>query len=357
MSSSNCPPQLHLTLPPNATSFKRSFEQFGFDLDSPVGADAGSSSGSSSSGSDRNDRSKRARSASHSSRGDTDESSSSRNSSSSFRSDSEDSALSSSRSLASNPSATHLHAMTSYLQPPRLPTPDLPDVEMADYPLEGPPRPVTPPTPPPVITTRDDLFRLSLDRLGGFDSEALSLRESRIHAIRSPTPPPTLPPLVLTSTLVDGHLNPTPAFPTSRSESSALADSLYHIDLPISSRLQAAGRHSPSFHTFAGLSTAPRTSSHELRGTEGSGRRGEPPPYLPRSVTLIMTPNTITPRHQHLRCLSPHRRLGATPRTGRVPVIGHSDPVILTTYRHPGRKLSPRTARHSAIDWIRLSTF
>ncbi|KAJ7929979.1 hypothetical protein B0H13DRAFT_909253 [Mycena leptocephala] len=30
------PPQLQLSLPPNTTSFKRSFEQFGFDLESPL---------------------------------------------------------------------------------------------------------------------------------------------------------------------------------------------------------------------------------------------------------------------------------------------------------------------------------
>ena len=34
--STNCPPQLQLSIQPSTTSFKRSFEQFGFDLDSPV---------------------------------------------------------------------------------------------------------------------------------------------------------------------------------------------------------------------------------------------------------------------------------------------------------------------------------
>ena len=39
--STNCPPQLQLSIQPNTTSFKRSFEQFGFDLGSPVGSGAG----------------------------------------------------------------------------------------------------------------------------------------------------------------------------------------------------------------------------------------------------------------------------------------------------------------------------
>src|SRR5258708_14614087 len=34
--STNCPPQLQLSIQSSTTSFKRSFEQFGFDLDSPV---------------------------------------------------------------------------------------------------------------------------------------------------------------------------------------------------------------------------------------------------------------------------------------------------------------------------------
>jgi hypothetical protein len=63
--SSNCPPQLQLSLQTNTTSFKRSFGQFGFDLESPGGAtDAGGSEVNNS-----NDRNIRARSASSFSEG------------------------------------------------------------------------------------------------------------------------------------------------------------------------------------------------------------------------------------------------------------------------------------------------
>ncbi|KAH6904145.1 hypothetical protein BKA70DRAFT_539492 [Coprinopsis sp. MPI-PUGE-AT-0042] len=65
MSDSTLPPQLHLSIPPATTSFKRSFEQYGFDVDqSPVDNAEGTESNSNGdhSGSQRNERNKRARS-------------------------------------------------------------------------------------------------------------------------------------------------------------------------------------------------------------------------------------------------------------------------------------------------------
>ena len=73
--SSSRPPQLQISLPTETgTSFKRSFEQYGFDLDTPLnssGESSGSSGGTTSLGTgNRNDRNKRARSSSSSSNSD-----------------------------------------------------------------------------------------------------------------------------------------------------------------------------------------------------------------------------------------------------------------------------------------------
>ena len=179
--SSNCPPQLQLSLHPNTTSFKRSFEQFGFDLASPVEV-----SGSSSN--DRNDRNKRARSeSSFSDRTD---------STASSQSSTLTSGSSSSSSPSSNEDEPSLTEVLSEnpLGPPRLPTPVIQDIEMPDYPSAE-------------RNSLDSLssqvqaghsYRLSLRRFNAFDSQDTILRQSRQSSpaiSRIPTPPPVLPPL------------------------------------------------------------------------------------------------------------------------------------------------------------------
>ena len=288
MSSSNCPPQLHLTLPTNATSFKRSFEQFGFDLESPVGPEAsssGSSHGSSgaSSSSDRNDRNKRARSASSSSGSDESAgtSGSSRSGgvdgSNSFRSDSEDSGPFMTTPPSLNTSPTHLHVVNSFLEPPRLPTPDLPDVEMTDYSLEQVSRPASPPMlSPSSLLQQDDLFRLSLDRLSALESRLSLLRES--HSVRSPSPPPTLPPLSLSSTLDSSRSNPaTTSFLLSHPEHPPFPESLYHLNLPF-----PAPRRQVSDDMFVANPDDQANLSHEIHNAEGTRSRGD------RMVSILL---------------------------------------------------------------------
>ncbi|KAG5726839.1 RING finger protein 38, partial [Termitomyces sp. T112] len=139
--SSSCPPQLRLDLPAPSTSFKRSFDQFGFDLDSP----AAPPDGPAPSPSDRN---KRARSASSfDGGGDSDSDDDGDDNNNDDDSDDTTSSSSSSSTLAS----TH--------DPPRLPTPS------------------------------QDTYRISLDRFTAFDTQIAALRQS--------TPPPVLPPLDL----------------------------------------------------------------------------------------------------------------------------------------------------------------
>ncbi len=179
--SSNCPPQLQLSLHPNTTSFKRSFEQFGFDLASPVEV---SGSGSN----DGNDRNKRARSeSSFSDRTD---------STASSQSSTLTSGSSSSSSLSSNEDEPSLTGVLSEnpLGPPRLPTPVIQDIEMPDYPSAE--RNSFDSLSSQVQTEHN--YRLSLRRFHAFDSQDTILRQSRQSSpaiSRIPTPPPVLPPL------------------------------------------------------------------------------------------------------------------------------------------------------------------
>ncbi|KAI3607561.1 ring u-box domain-containing protein [Moniliophthora roreri] len=245
--SSN-PPQLHLTLPANTTSFKRSFDQFGFDLESPVGsAEAGSHGaiGASSSNS-RSERNKRARSASSLSDGNNSTSStgsstlgsSSSGSIHSERSqgDADLSAPSTTRAISSN----ILGAMP--FEPPRLPTPDIQDIEMPDYPLgdtadepedfELHSSSSSPPAEGEPVS--EDSYRSPHQRIVDAFSPAAVLRSSRPRSpiiTRLPTPPPTLPPLSLQDDSTPLHENVIP-FLNSRNQPSSRSDSPYEFGSP-----------------------------------------------------------------------------------------------------------------------------
>ncbi|KAK7062660.1 hypothetical protein VNI00_000148 [Paramarasmius palmivorus] len=209
--SSNCPPQLHLTLPANTTSFKRSFDQFGFDLESPVGAvEAGGSRGSVGASSSRNERNKRARSASSLSDGNSSMSStgSSTLASSSNHSERSERAAEPSVPSTSRPMASNLLG-TMPFEPPRLPTPDIQDIEMPDYPLGDPADESedydlsSPSSSPPSAEgepVSEEGYRSSHERVDVFQPSVPALRSlgPRSPSIaRLPTPPPTLPPLSL----------------------------------------------------------------------------------------------------------------------------------------------------------------
>lgn len=212
--SSNCPPQLHLELPPNTTSFKRSFDQFGFDLDSPQGA----SDAAGASASDGNDRNKRARSASSFS---DDEGSIASSSSSTLASGS--SPISGDSSTPGDSMSSHLavpprlaavphlslNLARSSFEPPRLPTPEIQDIDMNDNPLREPGEaeeasPASQANTLNLISVAstpsqaEENYRLSLERFNAFDTQIAALRRSHSPSLpRSPTPPPVLPPLEL----------------------------------------------------------------------------------------------------------------------------------------------------------------
>ncbi|KDR70165.1 hypothetical protein GALMADRAFT_890275 [Galerina marginata CBS 339.88] len=256
--SSNCPPQLQLSIQPSTTNFKRSFEQFGFDLESPVGASEAGSSGSNNG----NDRNKRARSSSSFSEG-SDSTDGSRSSTLASGSESGSSLMSLSRGeptraggigssdLLSRPIVVLTPELSTRasLDPPRLPTPMIQDIDMADY------------TPVQEENTAfsanlaaqsqvqqrasEDRYRLSLERFNAFESEISVLRRSQPPSpavARSPTPPPTLPPLSISgnrarisaSDLAFFHPSPRPSTPLF-----VAGETFFHLDSPSSTHAQS----------------------------------------------------------------------------------------------------------------------
>ena len=229
--SSNCPPQLQLSLQTSTTSFKRSFEQFGFDLESPGGAtDAGGSGANNG-----NDRNKRARSASSFSEGSdsTDSShlstiaSGSSGSSLSRHGDANDSTTSSIAVLGASLS-TH-----SSLEPPRLPTPDIQDIEMPDYPVDSSESfagSLAPQVPDP-----EDRYRLPMDHYNPFRNETGLRRPQSSSSLvpRSPTAPPVLPPLYISEDQTRLSTSPIPFLhPSPQLHSTSHAGSFFDDESP-----------------------------------------------------------------------------------------------------------------------------
>ncbi|KAA1477936.1 hypothetical protein DENSPDRAFT_627407 [Dentipellis sp. KUC8613] len=222
--SSPDPPQIQLALTPNTTSFKRSFEEYGYDLESPVdtSVSSASSSGSGStdslaagSANDGNERHKRARSGSFSSDSMGASASSHRMGASSSR-NAGISGNASSTSHSPAPSTHQLPTLTPDSSPPPLHplsnevlllSPEPPEVEMVDAaPQDDPPPPTIEWASSPLPSAEQ--FRISMERFNAFDSQISSLRSARgtmsDPARSSPSPPPTLPPLSLPSPDLDG---------------------------------------------------------------------------------------------------------------------------------------------------------
>ncbi|THH18152.1 hypothetical protein EW146_g2788 [Bondarzewia mesenterica] len=202
--SSTDPPQLHINLPSNTTSFKRSFEEFGFDLDSPIDASGGSASGSNdnSIANEGGERCKRARSESSSS-GSLGISGSSSMVASSSGSSRISSLSGHSRSSSPVRSAMYPPAVASVagssavvIEPSIVSSVEEQDVEMTDSPPSEGAHLNFPTGPGPDY---DEQFRVSMERFNAFDTEISALRQRSTPIHISPSPPPTLPPLALPS--------------------------------------------------------------------------------------------------------------------------------------------------------------
>ncbi|KAJ7781036.1 hypothetical protein B0H16DRAFT_605201 [Mycena metata] len=240
MSSQNIPPQLQLSIPP--TSFKRSFEQFGFDLESPsavphshdpIDGTSTTSASSSSTRGQEGDENRRKRARSASSLSDPEDRSSDASSStlSSFSASTSADSDSLSHSSSSQTAARRhllldlglgrglgssvalgLGMAAAELQlgssepPPRIPTPELldnEDVDMPDIDLSGFSPPVQHEEEP---ASPAEHVRRSVDRFNAFERHISVLRSSSPPVIPLPSSltsrqaslsPPTLPPLPL----------------------------------------------------------------------------------------------------------------------------------------------------------------
>ncbi|KAG0697217.1 hypothetical protein DFH29DRAFT_163035 [Suillus ampliporus] len=216
--SSEYPSHLHVSFSPNGTSFKRTFEQFGYDSGSPMTSSALQASGSgtathnvptgSSSSSNGNERNKRARSTSSSSVSDRSADSSRSSEYSTARSSASLSETSTTNdhniSLDQNrrspvyPVASIASTSSTLASPtPTLPSSEPQDEVMSDvsaFPLDIPR-----PAPAPEVassTTTHDTLRNSIERFNEFDSHIAALRRSHSRTPSwLPTPSPVLSPL------------------------------------------------------------------------------------------------------------------------------------------------------------------
>lgn len=221
-SPGGCPPQLHLSLA-NTTSFKRSFEQFGVDLESPIGSTPGSSvsagesrpgtgSGSASDGNDR----KRARSEGSSSSSGTDISLSTSEMPSSSGDTSgltSDAGSAASHSVASSPAHSPLSGILAQGDSETM------DVEIVDSSLAHPTEDLSNWTSAmeesvaPSAPTNSQHYGEVLERIHAFESEISALRRSpstslppELPPIR-PASPPVLPPIVVEDEYTLGPLS------------------------------------------------------------------------------------------------------------------------------------------------------
>ncbi|KAJ3508581.1 hypothetical protein NLJ89_g5677 [Agrocybe chaxingu] len=199
----NCPPQLYLSLQTTATSsFKHSLEQYGFDLESPMGHNTDARG---SSGSNGNKRSKRARSSSSSSDG---------NKSSSSTISSESSKISPvTENSSPNSSTSRLIDMPDYAIDEQPFVPNLmPQTQHQQQPQQMP----------------EDRYRLSLEVFHTFDGEISVLRQPQTFS------PPSLPPVNLSNNeprIPFLHLPPRPTTP--------LSEAFFSHDSPSNTRVQS----------------------------------------------------------------------------------------------------------------------
>ena len=214
--SSTDPPQIHITISSNSTSFKRSFEQFGFDLDSPVDANSSSSASPGSNAlsvGEGGERSKRPRSDSSSSGSGGSSGSSSRAATGSSSSRVTSESPSRVRSPPCPPMSAAAAGSSSSLHPEQPPVHPLlaqEDVEMLpSVPLDRP-RSYSPPSIWHPLQTNEssdsgfsEHFRVSMERFNAFDAEISALRQRSSPPVRITATPPTLPPLSLDSPNLD----------------------------------------------------------------------------------------------------------------------------------------------------------
>ena len=225
--SSSDPPQIRLSLPQSASTFKRSFDQFGFDLDTPLDPAAVASTSATDEhrpGPSNGDRNKRARSDSITPN--SADQSHSMDSSPGSSSSHTISSGSSSHAVADHRDAPPAVAATRYPQTPES-DPVFPsglggELNHASGLFDTPPLETSLAEPSTTVwsnplssntgTNQNDQFRLSMERFHAFDSQISSIRARPPPLpFRVSSNPPTLPPLTPSSPAEHSHSHISPA--------------------------------------------------------------------------------------------------------------------------------------------------
>ena len=309
MSSSSDSPQIRLSLSQSASSFKRSFDQFGFDLESPLDSAAvASSSGTDEHrpGPSNSDRNKRARS-------------NSVTPNSAEQAHSTDSSPSSSSSHTMS-SASSNHALANHSNPPPAAAavrhPQTPEndpvfpyslgeqLTHTSFPLFDPrPLEASPGEPPTASawsnslsstgssTEQNDQFHLSMERFHAFDSQISTIR-SRPSPLPLRVPPtPTLPRLTHSSPIEhsDSHTGLAVSLPSVESSTSRprpLPLPLRTLPTPTLPRFPLS---SPIEHSDPHISpttpSRPSVESSSYTSTSTHASAPVPPQTVPPSTT------------------------------------------------------------------------
>ncbi len=316
--SSPDPPQLRLSLPSTASTFKRSFDQFGFDLEAPVDSSLVASSSSTDEhrpGPSNADRNKRARSSSVTPN----------NNNSTEQARSIDTSSPSTSSHSTSSPSNHLS--TSHRDPPLLPPPPSttrhqrppnndsndpvfsPGLSLGEEPTHAPtllfdssssnpslinaPISTSWPNPPSSAnpsSEHNEQFRLSMERFHAFDSQISTIRARPSPLpLRPPSNPPTLPPLTLSSVVEHSnvHLNSVVSLPSVES---------FNYTAP--SAQPAAAPPPPAAPPVASPTIAHHHSDMSPLGFEEFGEFGEMMGFLPEhnSTSRNVDRSAVRPR-------------------------------------------------------------
>jgi hypothetical protein len=352
--SSSDPPQLRLSLPQSASTFKRSFDQFGFDLDTPLDPTAVASTSTTDEhrpGPSNGDRNKRARS-----------NSVTPNSADQAHSIDSSPGSASSHTMSSGPSshavADHRDApppvaATRYSQTPGSDpvfTSGLGgELNHASGLFDTPPLETSPAEPSTTSlwsnplssntsTNQNDQFRLSMERFHAFDSQISSIRARPSQLpFRVSSNPPTLPPLPPSSPIEHSHphISPTVSLPSVESLSYASTSAQASASAP---PLMAPSSTTSPDQYRSDMSPLRFEELGELREMMGFYERNPNSPSIDRPI--------VRRRHQSPPLPDNSERSRINPLFGRSPATHVAENIS----RNPSMQSWPSDRRNAIID-------
>ena len=352
--SSSDPPQIRLSLPQSA-SFKRSFDQFGFDLDTPLDPTAVASTSTTDEhrpGPSSGDRNKRARS--NSVTPNSAEQAHSMDSSPGSSSSHTISSGSSSHAVADHRDVPPAVAATRYSQTPGSDpvfTSGLGgELNHASGLFDTPPLESSPAEPSTTSlwsnplssntsTNQNDQFRLSMERFHAFDSQISSIRARPSQLpFRAPANPPTLPPLTPSSPVGHPHSHVSPAVSLPSVESLGYTSASTQASASAPPLMALSSTTSPDQHR-SDISPLRFEEFGELREMMGFYRERNPnSPSVDRPV--------VRRRHQSPPLPDNSERSRINPSFGRSPATHVAENIS----RNPAMQSWPSDRRNAIID-------